>query len=140
MTGDCHARFCERPEVRFLQSTRQYFCGETYFQFEQPFDPSEFVHFRGRIGASGAEKLLKLSISLFSAREVNEKEVLIDTTVQEKNITFPTDTKLHKEVIEGCWKIAAKEGIMLRQSYKRVLGQLMIDQRQIGRASCRERV
>ena len=79
----------------------QYFCGETYFQFEQPFDPSEFVHFRGRIGASGAEKLLKLSISLFSAREVNEKEVLIDTTVQEKNITFPTDTKLHKKIIEG---------------------------------------
>jgi len=107
----------------------QYFCGETYFQFDKPFDPSEFVHFRKRIGASGAEKLLKLSLSLFSPQEVTEKEVLIDTTVQEKNITFPTDTKLHKKIIERCWKIAEKEGIILRQSYARVLGQLMIDQR-----------
>ncbi len=39
VTGDCHARFCERLEVRILRSTRQYFCGETYFQFEKPFDP-----------------------------------------------------------------------------------------------------
>lgn len=116
------ARWVENPYY-------QYFCGETYFQFDDPFDPSEFVHFRKRIGASGAEMLLKLSINLFSPREVNEKEVLIDTTVQEKNITFPTDTKLHKKIIQRCWRIAEKEGIILRQSYKRVLGQLMIDQR-----------
>jgi IS5 family transposase len=107
----------------------QYFCGETYFQFEKPFDPSEFVHFRKRLGTDGAEKLLKLSISLFEKKEVEEKEVLIDTTVQEKNITYPTDTKLHKKIIEGCWKIAEKEDIALRQSYSRTLGQLMIDQR-----------
>ena len=107
----------------------QYFCGETYFQYEKPFDPSEFVHFRKRLGTDGAEKLLKLSISMFEAEEVEEKEVLIDTTVQEKNITFPTDTKLHKKIIEGCWKISEKEDIELRQSYKRTLSQLMIDQR-----------
>ncbi len=107
----------------------QYFCGETYFQFEKPFDPSEFVHFRKRLGTDGAEKLLKLSISLFEKKEVEEKEVLIDTTVQEKNITYPTDAKLHKKIIEGCWKIAEKEDINLRQSYSRTLGQLMIDQR-----------
>jgi len=107
----------------------QYFCGETYFQFEKPFDPSEFVHFRKRLGTDGAEKLLKLSINLFEKKEVEEKEVLVDTTVQEKNITYPTDAKLHKKIIEGCWKIAEKEGLHLRQSYSRTLGQLMIDQR-----------
>ena len=107
----------------------QYFCGETYFQYEKPFDPSEFVHFRKRLGTDGAEILLKLSISLFEVKEVEEKEVLIDTTVQEKNITFPTDTKLHKKIIEGCWKISEKEDIELRQSYKRTISQLMIDQR-----------
>ena len=107
----------------------QYFCGETYFQYEKPFDPSEFVHFRKRLGPDGAEKLLKLSIRLFEAKEVEEKEVLIDTTVQENNITFPTDTKLHKKIIEGCWKISEKEDIELRQSYKRTISQLMIDQR-----------
>ncbi len=105
------------------------FCGETYFQFEKPFDPSEFVHFRKCLGTDGAEKLLKISVSLFEKQEVEEKEVLIDTTVQEKNITYPTDAKLHKKIIEGCRKIAEKEGLQLRQSYTRTLGQLMIDQR-----------
>ena len=107
----------------------QYFCGEVNFQHESPFDPTELIKFRKRIGESGAEKLLKLSIDLFDRKEVEEKAVLIDTTVQEKNITFPTDTKLQKKIIEKCRAIAAKEGIRLRQSYKRTLKQLMIDQR-----------
>ncbi|MCK4360218.1 MAG: IS5 family transposase [Bacteroidales bacterium] len=107
----------------------QYFCGETYFQYQQPFDPTELIKFRQRIGESGAEKILSLSINLFVKKEIEEKEVLIDTTVQEKNITFPTDTKLQKKIIEKCRKIADNEGIILRQSYKRILKQLMIDQR-----------
>ena len=107
----------------------QYFCGETYFQYDEPYDPSDFVHFRKRIGEEGAQKILKLSISLFDSKEVNEKEVLFDTTVQEKNITFPTDSKLHKKIIEGCIKISEKENIKLRQRYTRIVKQLMIDQR-----------
>jgi len=107
----------------------QYFCGETYFQYEQPFDPSEFVHFRRRIGECGAQKLLKLSISLFNSAEIKEKEILIDTTVQEKNITFPTDSKLHKKIIEGCLRIADQEDIKLRQRYTRTVKQLMIEGR-----------
>jgi IS5 family transposase len=71
--------------------------GEVNFQTNKPLDPSEFVHFRKRIGEEGAERLLKLSIDLFG-KETKEKEVLIDTTVQEKYITFPTDTKLHKKI------------------------------------------
>jgi len=99
----------------------QYFCGETFFQYDKPYDPSEFVHFRKRIGEVGAQKILKLSIDLFDTKEVHEKEVLIDTTVQVKNITFPTDSKLHKRIIEGCRKISKKEGIKLRQSYTRTV-------------------
>ena len=77
----------------------QYFCGEIYFQYDEPYDPSDFVHFRKRIGEEGAQKIFKLSISLFDSREVHEKEVLIDTTVQEKNITFPSDSKPDKKII-----------------------------------------
>ena len=106
----------------------QYFTGEVNFQTDKPLDPSEFVHFRKRIGEEGAERLLKLSIDLFG-EEAKEKEVLIDTTVQEKNITFPTDTKLHKKIIDKCNTIAQAENITLRQSYKRTVKQLMIDQR-----------
>jgi len=107
----------------------QYFCGEVNFQHEGPFDPTELIKFRKRIGETGAEKILKISIDLFDPKEIEEKEVLIDTTVQEKNITFPTDTKLQKKIIEKCRKIALTEGIKLRQSYARTLKQLMIDQR-----------
>lgn len=107
----------------------QYFCGETNFQTTGPFDASEFVHFRNRIGEEGAEKILKISVLLFG-KEAIEDEVLVDTTVQEKNITFPTDTKLQKRIIEKVVKIANKEGIQLRQTYTRTLPQLMIEQRQ----------
>lgn len=106
----------------------QYFCGEHNFQKSKPMDPTEFVHFRKRIGEEGAEKLLKLSIDLFG-EEAHEDEVLIDSTVQEKNITYPTDSKLHKRIIEKVNKIAKKERIKLRQSYTRTTKQLMIDQR-----------
>ena len=107
----------------------QYFCGELYFQHEPPFDRTELIKFRNRIGEEGSEQLLKMSVQLFPRKEVQENEVLIDTTVQEKNITFPTDVKLQKKIIEKCRKIADKEGIELRQTYKRELKQLMIDQR-----------
>ena len=106
----------------------QYFSGEKVFQTQKPFDPTEFIHFRNRIGKDGAEKLLKVSIQLFG-KEAQEKEVLIDSTVQEKNITYPTDAKQHKRVIEKVNKIAKQEGITLRQTYTRTLKQLMIDQR-----------
>lgn len=102
----------------------QYFTGETFFQTEQPFDPSNFVHFRRRIGENGLEFLLGQSVSLHPKAKT-EDEVQIDTTVQEKNITFPTDAKLAKKVIDNCGKIAEKEGVIQRQSYKRVSKQLL---------------
>jgi IS5 family transposase len=102
----------------------QYFTGETFFQTEQPFDPSNFVHFRRRIGENGLEFLLGQSVSLHPKAKT-EDEVQIDTTVQEKNITFPTDAKLAKKVIDNCGKIAEKECVIQRQSYKRVSKQLL---------------
>lgn len=107
----------------------QYFCGEVYFQYSLPFDRTELIKFRKRIGEEGAEQILKMSIHLFPKKEIYEKEVLIDTTVQEKNITYPTDVKLQKKIIEKCRKIAKDEKIQLYQTYKRELKQLMIDQR-----------
>ncbi|MCQ9640890.1 transposase [Chryseobacterium sp. WG14] len=104
----------------------QYFTGETFFQTEGPFDPSQFVHFRKRIGEKGLEYLLSQSVNLHREAKF-EKEVQIDTTVQEKNITFPTDAKLAKKVIDNCIKIAKKEGVKQRQTYKRVSKQLLRD-------------
>ena len=107
----------------------QYFCGEVYFQYRPPFDRTELIKFRKRIGEQGSEFLLKASIDLYPKKEIQEKEVLIDTTVQEKNITYPTDVKLQKKLIEKCRKIAKEENVQLRQTYRKELKQLLIDQR-----------
>lgn len=104
----------------------QYFTGEEFFQIKQPFDPSEFVHFRKRLKEEGLEFLLSQSVSLHAGAK-NEREVQIDTTVQEKNISFPTDAKLAKKVIDNCAKIAEREGIKQRQTYKRVSKQHLRD-------------
>lgn len=104
----------------------QYFTGEDFFQNKQPFDPSEFVHFRKRLKEKGLEFILSQTVALHPEAK-NEKEVQIDTTVMEKNITFPTDAKLAKKVIDNCVKIAEKEGVKQRQTYKRVAKQHLRD-------------
>ena len=111
----------------------QYFCGMRCFEHRFPFDPSDFVHFRKRIGEAGFEKIFEYSVHM----HVEEKEAgkwpaavkwhLSDTTVQENNTTYPTDAKLYKKVIDGCNRIAAAEGIKLRRSYRRQSKQLLRD-------------
>lgn len=104
----------------------QYFCGEAYFQHKFPFDPSDFVHFRHRIGVEGVEKIFSHSVILHG-KDAKSKMTLSDTTVQENNTTFPTDAKLAKKVIDRCNAIADKEGIRQRQSYSRTSKQLLRD-------------
>jgi transposase, IS5 family len=76
----------------------QYFCGKVYFLRKLPFDPSDFVHFRKRIREARMKNIFKQSIDLFVEDAIRRevKEVWVDTTVQEKNITFPTDRR-HNE-------------------------------------------
>ncbi len=107
----------------------QYFCGEAEFKWEFPCDPSDLVHFRHRIGKKGVERILKLSVDLQPGEDYRSKDVIVDTTVQEKNITFPTDAKLYRKIIHRCRKIAKQEHIKLRQSYTQVEKHLMINQR-----------
>jgi IS5 family transposase len=106
----------------------QYFCGEQEFQWSAPCAASELVHFRHRIGPGGAEKLLALSVALHG-NQAKEKEVVLDTTAQEKAITFPTDAKLYGKVIKTARRIAAKDTVELRQSYARTVPQLLQAQR-----------
>jgi len=107
----------------------QYFCGESEFQWKFPCDPSDLVHFRNRIGKQGVEKIFSCSVKIQGKRTLNKKDILIDTTAHEKNITFPTDVKLYKKIAEKCNKIAKEEGIELRQSYTRTIKKLMLQQR-----------
>ena len=106
----------------------QYFCGQKEFIPVEPCEASELVHFRHRIGESGIELILKESIRI-NGNDSHDSTASIDTTVQEKNITFPTDSKLHRKIIDKCRKIAQKENLPIRQSYTRTLKKLSYDQR-----------
>lgn len=102
----------------------QAFCGMKNFQWELPCEPSDFCHFRKRIGTAGMEKIFQVSVAIHG-KQALECEIVVDTTVQEKNIAYPTDTKLRLKVIARCRKIAGRENIRLRRSYRRELRELM---------------
>jgi IS5 family transposase len=53
----------------------QYFCGESTFQHCAPFDPSDFVHFRKRIGESGIAAIFRHSVELHG-KDAVEKMIL----------------------------------------------------------------
>lgn len=104
----------------------QYFCGEAHFQHQFRCDPSDFVHFRKRIGNQGIQKIFTYSVGMHP-QLAKCKQALSDTTVQENNTTFPTDGKLAGKVTRGCNRIAGAEGTAQRQTYVRVSKQLLRD-------------
>ena len=101
----------------------QHFTGEEFFQHEFPHERSDLSHWRKRLG----DKLqMLLAESLRVAHESGAlrtrdlKRVTVDTTVQPKAISFPTDAKLLHAAIKGLNRLARKHGVRLRQSYLRI--------------------
>lgn len=116
------------PEYWVRDVYFQYFCGGVFFEHKFPCDPSDFVHFRKRIGESGIEKIFSYSVKLHGEEVPSQaKFVLSDTTVQENYTTFPTDAKMCKKVIDKCNQIAEKEQINQRHKYKKESKQLLRD-------------
>lgn len=106
----------------------QYFSGLQHYTHLRPCVPTELVEFRKRIGTSGVELIFKESIRV-NGKDSDDDNLSADTTIQEKNITYPTDDKLYKKVIVECRQIAAKEDIELRRSYTRKVKTLSFQQR-----------
>lgn len=102
----------------------QYFCGFTTMQHELPLHPTSLVKWRKRVGVGRLQELLQETIALaVREKQISAKElehVNVDTTVQEKNITHPTDSKLYYRAIVKLGKAARRRDIPLRQSYVRV--------------------
>ena len=94
----------------------QTFCGLSEFQQALPCHSTELVKFRQRIGKEGFERIFRMSIALHG-RLADEAVVNIDTTVQEKNITYPTDSKLAIKIINRLNKLAKTHGIQQRRTY-----------------------
>lgn len=107
----------------------QYLSGFDTFQWKFPCEPSDLVHFRNRIGKEGIKQIFEISVNLHGEKAITESEVVIDTTVQEKNIAYPTDTNLYRKISQECVKIADREDVKLRRSYVRTIPKLVFSQR-----------
>lgn len=99
----------------------QYFSGQEYYTPELPCDATQLGRFRTAIGEAGVEKLLKVTIDTAVQTKVIKpaefKRVIVDTTVQEKAIAHPVNSRL-LEIARGKIVQAAKRtGITLRQTY-----------------------
>src|SRR5215469_10607279 len=114
----------EELVARWLENPYwQYFCGETHFQTDFPCDPTSLGIWRRRIGEEQLKLVLEETIRVAKDKnfvtETDLSRVIVDTTVQEKNITFPTDSKLLSRVIRKLAKFCLGHKIKLRQSYSR---------------------
>jgi IS5 family transposase len=104
----------------------QHFTGEEFFQHVFPHERSDLSHWRKRLGDK-LELLLAESLRVAhesgALRTRDMARVTIDTTVQPKAITFPTDAKLLHAAIKGLNRLAVTHGVRLRQSYLRIAKQ-----------------
>ncbi len=111
------ARYLDSPYV-------QLFCGDVHFQHALPLDRSSMTRWRQRIGAERLEVLMAESLAAAqrggAVEEKHLRRVTIDTTVQPKAVTHPTDSKLLHRGIEILVRLARRHGLRLRQSYLRV--------------------
>jgi IS5 family transposase len=111
------ARWLENPYYQF-------FCGELSFCHRLPFDRSSLTHWRQRLGEEQLVALIQESLSVahktgaLATRDL--ERVVVDTTVQPKAITHPTDARLCYRALEKLVDLARRHDVPLRQSYRRV--------------------
>ena len=100
----------------------QYFCGNDYFEHDFPIDASSMTRWRKRVSEAGMEKLLGETITaglyIGVLKKSSMNKLNVDTTVQEKAVSFPTDAKLYHRMRERLVELSKEHGVILRQSYK----------------------
>jgi IS5 family transposase len=115
------ARWVENPYF-------QHFTGETFFRHRPPIHPSSLSRWRGRIGEEGVEWLLTKTIEAGRASGAvtprGLSQIAVDTTVMEKAIAHPTDSRLYDKARHSLVVLAGKAGIDLRQNYNRLAPRL----------------
>lgn len=111
------ARWLENPYY-------QYFCGQEFFHHRLPLDRSSMTRWRQRMGEERLQALLQESLSVAlrtgAAKPADFTRAVVDTTVAEKDVAFPTDAKLMQRARQRLVKRAKRAGVDLRQSYVRV--------------------
>lgn len=99
----------------------QYFSGNEFYEPRLPCDPGQIGRFRKAIGEAGVEALLKATIDTAvhtgAIKPVEFERVIVDSTVQEKAIAFPTDSRLLEVARHKLVRAAKTVGIELKQTF-----------------------
>jgi transposase, IS5 family len=101
----------------------QYFTGAEFFAHEFPHERSGISHWRKRIGGKLDALLaetLRVAHATGALKPQDLARVTVDSTVQPKAVSHPTDAKLMLKAIEKLGAQAKSEGLKLRQSYARL--------------------
>ena len=101
----------------------QFFSGNQYFEARLPCDATQIGRFRRVLGEAGVEQLLKTTIEaavgMKVIKPVEFERVIVDTTVQEKAIAYPTDSRLLEVAREKIARLAQRAGIKLKLTHQR---------------------
>ena len=101
----------------------QYFSGQAYYEPRLPCDATQVGRFRSAIGEAGVEELLKATITTAvttkAVRPHEFERVIVDTTVQEKAIAHPVDSRLLEIARAKVVQAAKFAGIALKQTFAR---------------------
>jgi len=99
----------------------QYFSGMTFYEPRLPCDATQIGRFRAAIGEAGVEELLKATIDCAvtakAVRPVEFERLIVDTTVQEKAIAHPVDSRLLEIARHKVVAAAKRAGIALKQTF-----------------------
>jgi IS5 family transposase len=99
----------------------QYFSGMDYYEPRLPCDATQIGRFRAAIGEAGVEELLKATIDTAVATKAVKaaefERVIVDSTVQEKAIAHPVDSRLLEIARHKVVQAAKAVGIEFKQTF-----------------------
>ena len=99
----------------------QFFSGMEYYEPRLPCDATQIGRFRTAIGEEGLEQLLKFTIQtaveIKAIKPAELERVIVDSTVQEKAIAHPVDSRLLEIARYKVVKAAKAAGIVLKQTF-----------------------
>ena len=99
----------------------QYFCGYEYLQQDLDVSEATIRRFRNDLGEDGyneiLKELLRIGLKVGALKKKDLESVIIDTTVQIKNIKHPHDVYLMETAREKVVDLCKRLGIPLNETY-----------------------
>ena len=115
--GQSDESVCERWSENVVW---QFFSGMAYYSPTLPCDPTQLGRFRRALGEAGVEELLSQTITTAVKADAVTREalatVVVDTTVQEKAVAYPTDSRLLDVARRKIALEARRAGVALKQT------------------------